>query len=154
MGNTAYLGIGTNLGDKAAHIRRAVELIGQQVGTVLAVSSFYQSEPWGFVSDNRFLNVAVQVATSLSPMELLRETQSIEKLMGRTEKTTSTYADRIIDIDILLYGQMVLDTETLKIPHPLLPERDFVVIPLAEIAPQLIHPTLHLRMEELADRYR
>ena len=154
MGNTAYLGIGTNLGDKAAHIRRAVELIGQRVGTVLAVSSFYQSEPWGFVSDNRFLNVAVQVATSLSPMELLRETQSIEKLMGRTEKTTSTYADRIIDIDILFYGQMVLDTETLKIPHPLLPERDFVVIPLAEIAPQLIHPTLHLRMEELADRYR
>ena len=154
MGNTAYLGIGTNLGDKAAHIRRAVELIGQRVGTVLAVSPFYQSEPWGFVSDNRFLNVAVQVATSLSPMELLRETQSIEKLMGRTEKTTSTYADRIIDIDILFYGQMVLDTETLKIPHPLLPERDFVVIPLAEIAPQLIHPTLHLRMEELADRYR
>ncbi len=154
MGNTAYLGIGTNLGDKATHIRRAVELIGQRVGTVLAVSSFYQSEPWGFVSDNRFLNVAVQVATSLSPMELLRETQSIEKLMGRTEKTTSTYADRIIDIDILFYGQMVLDTETLKIPHPLLPERDFVVIPLAEIAPQLIHPTLHLRMEELADRYR
>ena len=154
MGNTAYLGIGTNLGDKAVHIRRAVELIGQRVGTVLAVSSFYQSEPWGFVSDNRFLNVAVQVATSLSPMELLHETQSIEKLMGRTEKTTSTYADRIIDIDILLYGQMVLDTETLKIPHPLLPERDFVVIPLAEIAPQLIHPTLHLRMEELADRYR
>ncbi len=154
MGNTAYLGIGTNLGDKATHIRRAVELIGQRVGTVLAVSSFCQSEPWGFVSDNRFLNVAVQVATSLSPMELLRETQSIEKLMGRTEKTTSTYADRIIDIDILFYGQMVLDTETLKIPHPLLPERDFVVIPLAEIAPQLIHPTLHLRMEELADRYR
>lgn len=154
MGNTAYLGIGTNLGDKATHIRQAVELIGQRVGTVLAVSSFYQSEPWGFVSDNRFLNVAVQVATSLSPMELLRETQSIEKLMGRTEKTTSTYADRIIDIDILFYGQMVLDTETLKIPHPLLPERDFVVIPLAEIAPQLIHPTLHLRMEELADRYR
>ena len=151
---SAYLGIGTNLGDKANHIRQAVELIGQRVGKVLATSSVYESEPWGFVSDNRFFNVAVQVATTLPPMKLLDETQRIEKLMGRTAKTTDAYTDRIIDIDILLYGQAVVDTEILKIPHPLLTERDFVVIPLAEIAPQLTHPTLHLKMEELAARYR
>ena len=80
---SAYLGIGTNLGDKANHIRQAVELIGQRVGKVLATSSVYESEPWGFVSDNRFFNVAVQVATTLPPMKLLDETQRIEKLMGR-----------------------------------------------------------------------
>ena len=101
------------------------------------------------------INACLEVETDLEPLPLLLATQAIEREMGRTHKTVDgQYQDRVIDIDILLYGQMVLDTETLKIPHPLLPERDFVVIPLAEIAPQLIHPTLHLRMEELADRYR
>lgn len=149
-----YLGIGTNLGDKEGNIRRAVELIGRRAGRVLAVSPLYESDPWGFVSENRFANAAVRVDTPLTPEELLAETQRIERDMGRQTKSDGAYTDRIIDIDILLYDMLVTDTETLKIPHPLLPVRDFVVIPLAAIAPGLVHPTLHKRMDELAAAFQ
>ncbi len=150
----AYLGIGTNLGDKAENINRAVELVERQVGRVLAVSTLYESEPWGFVSEHRFANVALLAETDLSPERLLAETQAIERIMGRESKTTAGYTDRIIDVDILFYDGLTVESEILKIPHPLLAERDFVVIPMAEIAPQFIHPTLHKSMDELAARYR
>ncbi len=147
-----YLGIGSNLGDKVTHIRRAVGLLACRVGKVLAVSEDYLSEPWGFESDNLFVNVAVQMATALSPLELLYETQDIERLMGRTSKSSGTYADRVIDIDILFYGQKVVELPMLKIPHPLFAERDFAVLPMAAIAPNFIHPTLHLTMKQIAAR--
>ncbi len=129
-----YLSIGTNLGDKAANAARALALINEQVGKVVRRSSDFVSAPWGFVSENEFLNMVVAVETALRPVELLEATQRIERLMGRTHKSVNGhYADRIIDIDILLYGAEKVDLPELKIPHPHIAERDFVYIPLAEI---------------------
>lgn len=131
----AYLSLGSNIGDRQQAIMRAVELLDAGAGQVLKVSSLYETEPWGFHSDNLFLNAAVAILTTLTPKQLLSITQSIEREMGRTEKTTSGghYADRIIDIDILLYDEEKIDTPELKIPHPLMWERQFVVEPLKEI---------------------
>lgn len=135
---TAYLGIGTNLADRAANLRRAVDMINEQAGRVLACSSFIETEPWGFSSDNAFLNAVVAVDTPHAPHELLRLTQAIERTMGRTHKSVNgVYADRVIDIDILLYDDLVLDDAELTIPHPLMWQRRFVYEPLLEIAPHL-----------------
>ena len=133
-----YLGIGTNLGDRTANLHRAVDLINEQAGHVLACSSFIETEPMGFVSDNAFLNAVVEVETALSPYELLRITQGIERTMGRTHKSVGgIYSDRIIDIDILLYGDESVNESDLVIPHPLMWQRSFVYEPLLEIAPHL-----------------
>jgi len=131
---TVYLGLGSNLGNKEGNLKKAIVFL-RDLGKVISVSSFYQSKPWGFESENDFLNAAISIETSLSPFELLAGTQEIEKKMGRTSKSNGSYSDRIIDIDILLYDDLALDTPELKIPHPLLQERDFVLIPLAEIRP-------------------
>lgn len=129
-----YLSIGTNLGNKQANIERAVVLINERVGKVVRRSSDFVSEPWGFVSANTFLNIVVAVETEQLPLELLASTQRIERIMGRTHKSVNGhYADRIIDIDILLYGDEVINLPELKIPHPHIEERDFVRIPLWEI---------------------
>lgn len=152
--SSAYLGIGTNLGDKENNIRQAVALIEEQIGKATAVSSFYESEPWGFVSDHRFINIALIVETSLSPEQLLEKTQEIERELGRKNKTTNGYTDRIIDIDILLYDDLIADCEKLKIPHPLLQERDFAVIPLTEIAPDYRHPILGVSIKELSVKFQ
>ena len=135
---TAYLGLGTNLGtDKAANLRQAVELLGEQAGHVLACSSFIETEPWGFESTNTFLNAVVAIDTPHTPHALLRITQAIERSMGRTHKTVNAnYTDRIIDIDILLYGNEVIRDAHLTIPHPLIMQREFVYRPLFEIAPE------------------
>lgn len=136
---TTYLGIGTNLGDRAENLTRAVALISEQVGTVLACSSFMETAPWGFTSDNHFLNAVLAVDTALSPLELLRVTQSIERELGRLHKTIDgNYSDRIIDIDILLYEDLTIVSEELTIPHPYILMRDFVYLPLGEIAPEVL----------------
>lgn len=136
---TTYLGIGTNLGDRAENLTRAVALISEQVGTVLACSSFMETAPWGFTSDNHFLNAVLAVDTALSPHELLRVTQSIERELGRLHKTIDgNYSDRIIDIDILLYEDITIVSEELTIPHPYILMRDFVYLPLGEIAPEVL----------------
>lgn len=136
---TTYLGIGTNLGDRAENLTRAVALISGQVGTVLACSSFMETAPWGFTSDNHFLNAVLAVDTALSPLELLRVTQSIEREVGRLHKTIDgNYSDRIIDIDILLYEDLTIVSEELTIPHPYMLIRDFVYLPLEEIAPEVL----------------
>lgn len=132
-----FLGLGTNLGNREENLTKAVRLIAENVGEVLAVSSFYKSEPQGFVSDNDFLNAVVMLHTNLSPFEVLDETRKIEKQLGRKNKTRKTYADRIIDIDILYYDDLIINTPELKIPHPHITKRDFVLVPLAEIAPEL-----------------
>ena len=130
----AYLSLGTNLGDKRKNIAEAIKNIGELVGDVVRQSALYETEPWGFRSDNRFVNAAVCVDTQLSPRRLLEVTQRIEREMGRTLKSDGgEYHDRIIDIDILLYGDLHIDEPDLKIPHPLLHERDFVMTPLNEI---------------------
>ena len=136
----AYLALGTNIGNKRRNMITAAALLAESVGDVLALSGFYETEPWGFQSENTFLNAALQLDTSLSPLELLKATQEIEIEMGRTQKSNGAYHDRIIDIDILLYEDLVLQTPELTLPHPLMHERLFVMEPLAEIAPNVIHP--------------
>lgn len=134
----AYLGIGTNLGDRTDNMHSAISLINEQAGRVLACSSFIETEPWGFNSDNAFLNAVVKIDTTFSPHELLCITQGIEREMGREHKSVNgIYHDRIIDIDILLYEDFILNDEELTIPHPLMWQRRFVYEPLLEIAPHL-----------------
>lgn len=131
-----YLALGTNLGDKERNIHEAVRLLGERVGEVICLSSLHETEPVGFSSENNFLNAAVSIDTCLSPDELLTATQAIEQEMGRMQKSVDgIYHDRIIDIDILLYGDLRINTPHLIIPHPRMHERAFVMEPLKEIAP-------------------
>ncbi|NDV45579.1 2-amino-4-hydroxy-6-hydroxymethyldihydropteridine diphosphokinase [Paludibacter sp. 221] len=147
---TVYLGLGTNLGNKRENIENAIYYISQQIGEVISISSFFESKPWGFMSENDFLNAVISVTTTISPTLLLEKTQEIEREMGRKTKTKEGgYSDRLIDIDILFYDTLVLDTPKLKIPHPLIQKRDFVLIPLAEIAPNLVHPVLQKSIREM-----
>jgi 2-amino-4-hydroxy-6-hydroxymethyldihydropteridine diphosphokinase len=129
-----FLGVGSNLGDKVWNLQEAIRLIGERVGTVVRQSSFIETAPWGFESENSFLNAAICCETEKTPREVLLLTQQIERDMGRTQKSVSVgYADRPIDIDILLYDDQTVDEPDLKIPHPLMHQRDFVMIPLKEI---------------------
>lgn len=144
-----YLGLGTNIGNKRKNMVTAAALLAERAGDVLSLSTFYETEPWGFASENTFLNAALELETDCSPMELLRLTQQIEREMGRTQKSDGSYHDRIIDIDILLYGNEVVHHEDLVVPHPLMQQRLFVMQPLAEIAPSLVHPILQKSMYDL-----
>ncbi len=145
-----YLGLGTNLGDKEQNLRMSIKKIEERIGNVVSLSAFYATAPWGFSSENSFLNAAVCVETTLLPLQVLEETQRIERELGRTEKSVNgLYADRLIDIDLLLYDDRVMDAEGLVLPHPLMTERRFVMEPLSEIAPDVVHPVLHKTMKEL-----
>lgn len=144
-----YLGLGTNIGNKRKNMVTAAALLAERAGDVLSLSSFYETEPWGFASENTFLNAALELETTYSPLELLHLTQQIEREMGRTQKSNGAYHDRIIDIDILLYGNEVVHHEDLVVPHPLMQQRLFVMQPLAEIAPSLVHPILQKSMYDL-----
>ena len=145
-----YLGLGTNLGDKEQNLRMSIKKIEERIGNVVSLSAFYATAPWGFSSENSFLNAAVCVETTLLPLQVLEETQRIERELGRTEKSVNgLYADRLIDIDLLLYDDRVMDAEGLILPPPLMTERRFVMEPLSEIAPDVVHPVLHKTMKEL-----
>jgi len=141
-----YLGLGSNLGDREENMRKAIQLIGERVGKVTKQSSFIETAPWGYESANRFLNAVVLCETSKKPREVLLLTQQIERDLGRKTKRhfkkndvgstsveTESYSDRPIDIDILLYDDLTVDEPDLQIPHPLMQERDFVMIPLKEL---------------------
>lgn len=148
--STVYLGLGTNLGDKEVQLRTAVNEIEKRIGRVMTLSAFYTTTPWGFTSEHTFLNAACAVETSLNPYELLSVTQDIEKNLGRKHKSVKHhYADRLIDIDILFFDQIIIHETDLQIPHPLLTKRDFVLKPLVEIAPDLVHPINHLTIRKL-----
>ena len=191
------LSIGTNIGNREENIANAITALGT-IGKVLSVSDIYTSEPWGFESENGFFNIALTMESALSPLDLLRATQQIERDLGRTAKTTTAYADRVIDIDIIDYDNQIIDyrvqstdapyTKTvplskgdelaerrgsviphsslltphfiakgsktlssslLTLPHPLMHLRNFVLYPLADIAPDWEHPQLHLTTQEL-----
>lgn len=150
-----YFSLGTNLGDKEQNLRMAVQKIRKQIGEVISLSAFYATAPWGFSSDNTFLNAALCVDTALAPLEVLQTTQEIEREMGRTHKSVNAvYSDRVIDIDLLLCfaddgTPVLLDTPELKLPHPLMQERRFVMEPLAEIASGVVHPVLGKTIGEL-----
>ncbi len=132
--HTVYLALGANIGDRRATMLRAIARINELIGTVERQSALYETEPWGFASAHRFLNACVRVSTTLTPHQLLTATQQIERALGRTAKSAGgVYHDRVIDIDILLYDDIHVDEPDLKIPHPLMNERDFVMIPLCEI---------------------
>lgn len=145
-----YLALGSNLGDKLQYIQQAIKLINNNIGEVVSVSSMYTTEPMGFESDNLFINAACYVKTSLTPFEALTLTQDIEKQMGRVSKSyNKTHHDRTIDIDILMYDNIILKTTGLILPHPHMHERNFVLSPLAEIASTVIHPVFHKTIGEL-----
>lgn len=129
-----YLSLGSNLGNREQMLQHAIAAIGERVGKVERISSFIETEPWGFESANRFLNAACLVITSLSPMRCLRVTQQIERDLGRKAKTRDgRYHDRPIDIDLLLYDNIHIQCEALTLPHPRMRERPFVMEPLNEI---------------------
>ncbi|MDR1809408.1 MAG: 2-amino-4-hydroxy-6-hydroxymethyldihydropteridine diphosphokinase [Prevotella sp.] len=148
--HNVFLGLGSNLGDREKNLRDAVEKITEKIGDVVSLSSFYETKPVGFTSENLFLNAACHVKTSLQPLEVLEITQQIEKELGRTSKSVNKrYADRTIDIDLLLFDLLILKTQKLTLPHPTLHERDFVLLPLAEIAGDAMHPVLRKKIGEL-----
>lgn len=135
-----YLGLGSNIGDRHTYLLKAIELLVNRVGTLVRSSSFIESEPQGFESAHSFLNAVVLLQTTLTPRELLKETQQIERELGRTDKrsndtkdTKPVYHDRTIDIDILIYGDQHIDEPDLQIPHPRIEERAFVMVPLREV---------------------
>lgn len=145
-----YLGLGANLGQREKTLQRAIERIQETIGPIVARSSFHYSEPWGFSSKNAFLNACLIVETDLDARACLRLTQNIEKELGRTMKTKNAqYHDRLIDIDILFYDNLILNEKDLTIPHPLLHLREFVLKPLNEIAGNFKHPILHKSITEL-----
>ena len=136
---TLYLSLGTNLGDRQSNLETACTLIGQRIGMVQAISEIIETEPWGFKSPNRFLNMAVKVETTLQPLDVLHITQDIERSLGRTEKTVNgEYQDRLIDIDLLMYDNVTMNTPQLTLPHPRMRERKFVMEPLLQIAPEFM----------------
>lgn len=129
-----YLSLGSNIGNRRGLIRQAVENLENKVGHVSALSSLHETEPWGFDSPNKFLNACCCCQTTLTPRQVLLATQRIERDLGRTGKSVDgVYQDRVIDIDILLYDDWQIDEPDLKIPHPLMQERAFVMEPLKEI---------------------
>jgi 2-amino-4-hydroxy-6-hydroxymethyldihydropteridine diphosphokinase len=145
---SAYLGIGSNLGERESNLRNSVEKLGEYAGKIVKVSSVYETDPWGFSSDDKFLNMVIELETSLKPSGLLGRLLMIESMMGRLREGKQ-YSSRIIDIDILFYGDLGCYTKALEIPHPKLHERKFVLVPLAEIAPNLVHPVFKKSVSEL-----
>ena len=151
------LSLGSNLGPRETYLRKALQALDKELGSLVKCSSFYETLPWGFSSDSLFLNAAACYDTLLSPEEVLAVTQQIEKSLGRKEKSRQgQYADRCIDIDILLYDDRVIETPDMILPHPHMAERMFVLEPLAEIMPHMLHPQLKKTIlqlkEELAER--
>lgn len=146
--NTAFICIGSNLGDKVGNCRRVIRELAGQIGIrVVKVSSLYHTEPWGDIEQDWFINCVAQIETSLDAYNLLKTARRIEGLLGRRRGDKG--GPRIIDLDILLYNGIVLETDDLVIPHPLLHRRRFVLTPLAEIVPDLMHPVLKRTIMEL-----
>lgn len=150
-----YLSLGSNEGNREALLHQAIDAIDRLIGQVGGIATFIETEPWGFDSPHPFLNTVLSVTTSLSPLEVLESTQSIERQLGRQSKSVGGfYHDRPIDIDLLFYDQLILTGEHLILPHPLLAERLFVLEPLREIAPEFIHPILGRTIAELYTELR
>ena len=149
--HTAHIALGSNLGDKEANLRRALELLDERGVEVVKVSSFICTEPYGVTDQPQFLNAVCQVRTSLEPLALLHTLLGIEQEMGRVR--LRHWGERNIDLDLLLYEDVVMDTPELKLPHPDMQNRDFVLLPLFEIAPELIHPVLRKNIRELKEKF-
>ncbi|GAA0353706.1 2-amino-4-hydroxy-6-hydroxymethyldihydropteridine diphosphokinase [Bacillus horti] len=148
MKHEFYLSLGSNMGERGAYISQALELLEMQKETLklCKVSSFYETDPVGYLDQGAFLNIAVYGKTSLQPLELLAHTQSIENTLGRLRSVR--WGPRVIDIDILLYNSIRMRTDDLVLPHPRMTERTFVLVPLVEIAPELRLPDDHYTIGE------
>ena len=149
--STAYIALGSNLGDKEKNLRRALLLLTQQGVEVVKVSGFLKTEPYGVTDQPQFLNAVCEVRTNLAPMALLDVLLATELAMGRVR--LRHWGERNIDLDLLLYDNVVLDAERLRLPHPDMQNRDFVLLPLAEIAPEAVHPVLKKTISELKDAF-
>ncbi|MES2800763.1 MAG: 2-amino-4-hydroxy-6-hydroxymethyldihydropteridine diphosphokinase [Bacteroidota bacterium] len=146
--NSAFLSLGSNLGDRFLALQSAVNEL-QAYGTIASCSRIYESAPWGFESDQNFYNLCVHFKTSLSPLELLKTCKEIERKIGRTKNGKERYESRLIDIDIVLFGEQIYYSQTLVIPHPLYHQRNFVLIPLNEIATVLRDPLCGVVINQL-----
>jgi 2-amino-4-hydroxy-6-hydroxymethyldihydropteridine diphosphokinase len=144
-----FLGLGTNLGDKSNNLSRAIDLINSQVGPLVQQSSVYQSEPWGLEDQAMFLNQVIEVDSTLSPLEILKNILAIEQQMGR--QRLQKWGTRLIDIDLLFYGNQQVESVDLVVPHPFLQDRNFVLIPMVEIASDFVHPILQKSMTQLLE---
>jgi 2-amino-4-hydroxy-6-hydroxymethyldihydropteridine diphosphokinase len=145
----AYLGLGSNLGDRRANLNAAAAGL-PPAASVFRASGIYETEPWGYQEQPAFFNQVLEVETYLSPIDLLAVLKRLEASLGR--QPTFRYGPRLIDLDILLYDQLMLDQPDLVIPHPQMAQRAFVLVPLTELAPDRIHPRLGASMAELRDR--
>jgi 2-amino-4-hydroxy-6-hydroxymethyldihydropteridine diphosphokinase len=143
-----YLGLGTNLDDRELNLRKAINNVDELIGSVVHVSSIYETEPVGFRSEERFLNMVAEVDTMLKPSGVMDMILKAEALLGRVRKGNK-YTSRIIDLDILLFGNRIIENDSLSVPHPRMHERRFVLIPLCEIAPDLVHPILKKSIKTL-----
>ena len=150
----AYIGFGSNIGDRLKHIQNAIDALSKTEGiTLQEISSIYKTDPIGYEAQAEFLNGVAAIQTSLSPLSLLQTLKDIETVIGRQHRIR--WGPREIDLDILIYGNLCVQTEKLVIPHPEMHLRRFVLVPLAEIAPNLVHPifqeTIHTLLERLGD---
>jgi len=146
MNQTVYIALGTNLGERLANLRKAIESMPPKI-TVLAESHVYETPPWGFEDQPAFLNLVVKAETELEPEPLLKYLKQLEVELGREQNFR--WGPRLIDLDILFYDDLVLDSPPLAIPHPRLHERAFVLVPLADVAPDLIHPVFQRSVSDL-----
>lgn len=152
MAYSIILALGSNLGDKRQNIAFALNQIEERIGSITSLSALYDTLPVGFYSTHNFVNCVCEVDTNLNISDLFSITQEIEKEMGRSNKSTNAnYSDRIIDIDLIMEGNLILQTERLTIPHPLFHTRDFVLMPLCEIAPERIHPVIGKTIRRLKE---
>ncbi len=147
-----YLSLGSNLGDRVGYLQQATSLLSAMPEiNIVTTSSFYESEPWQMNSENWFVNAIIQISTTFSPEELLRECQRIENQLGRKREANSGYTDRTIDIDILFYENKIINTDTLTIPHRFFHRRAFLMVPMLEIAEDFVHPLFNKTVENLYD---
>jgi 2-amino-4-hydroxy-6-hydroxymethyldihydropteridine diphosphokinase len=144
---TVYLLLGSNLGNRQEILKKAIDLIQKNVGVIISQSKNYETKAWGKTDQPDFLNIAIEIETNLMPLEVLAKTQAIENQLGRVR--LEKWGARLIDIDIIFYGQEIIDEPSLKVPHPLVQERVFALEPLAEIAPNFVHPVLGKTLNEL-----
>ncbi len=145
--NTAYLLTGSNLGDRELYLEQATLYLSQKCGRIVQQSALYETAPWGILEQPNYLNQAIVLETSLSPEELMSSLLQIEEILGRIR--TIKYGPRTIDLDILFYNQVIMNSQSLKLPHPAIQDRRFALVALAEIAPNLIHPILNKSVNNL-----